>query len=71
MEIILETKVCNKKVSSKCITIDGQPIDKSNFPYQRRECHECFKHRQSKYYFANKEIKSKSKLKENNQIQLA
>lgn len=60
MGIIVDTKVCIKKLSPQCITIDGQPIDKSRFPYQRKECHECLKHRQSNYYFAKKESKLKT-----------
>jgi hypothetical protein len=47
-------KVCNKKVSIKCLTPDGVPISKDLFPAQRRECGECYKHRLTQYYIADK-----------------
>lgn len=48
-------KTCNKNTSTKCSTLDGIPIHYRYFPYQRRECHECFSLRQSEYYLIRKQ----------------
>lgn len=50
-------KTCNKSITSKCLTFDGKPRDQSLFPYQRKECNECFKQRQSDYYAKSKSNK--------------
>ena len=53
---IKNMKICNKQISDKCITLlaDGAAIPKNQFPAQRRECHECYKHRLNQYYQADK-----------------